>query len=244
MRNVQVLPDGRIMFHAGNYYPYVWGFQDGSPFDVTAFKSTFDSRGLSVGASISGLIGGSDGKRYYMVWNSGLIDMYVLGSAYDLAYQSSRANVLGGNSIVNVAFSADGTKFFHKAGNDQTDPHLLYVRHLSTAWDLTTAGDADSLSLRTLVDNEVAGTWRGFSFSPDGSVLLVIRQPSSTDCRIIKAMLSTPFDVSTASVSSTSGNMYNETDGHVNCVAVNGSGSRMLAYYAASRKFLQYDLTA
>jgi len=97
-----------------------------------------------------------------------------------------------------VAFKPDGTKLYVTGSTADA----IYEYDLSTAWDVSTASFQQSLSV-----SSATTTPAGLVFKPDGTTMLLLgRESASTDYdKVIEYGLSTAWDVSTATVTQTSG---------------------------------------
>lgn len=231
--NIQVLPDGRLHFGGQlQGHAYVWGFDEGHPFDVSRFKASYDSRSPATpyfGSSV--LCGGTSG--YYSYYGGLNITPFTLSAAYDLSTRTGGTSVsMAANDALHMAFSADGMKFYHKP-----DGATLYCRSLSNPFTLA-SGDATASADLGTVTGEI-GTWRDFSFSPDGRHMVAVS--GSGTGRVHKFSLSTPWDVSTLSRTSYAALSI----GYPEAVAVNDAGTKMIVFNAdTDNKFYGYDLSA
>ena len=246
--NLQVLPDGSIHFGAqAQGHAYIWGFEDGHPFEVSHFKSTYSSRGPATANNMSSILApdgqtgacslsiGTEATRFYLSSPYALVTLTKPGSQ-----DYGRANIQG------MCFSSDGAKFFHM----QSASSLLYCESLSTAYHVDSSAGATSVDLGTVSGLLSTVTWQAFFFSPDGKYMVATSKGSSPtyECRVHKFSLSTPWDISTlAHLSSAVLFSYNSSN-NPSAVAVNDSGTKMIVFnnYATDhtyRAFSEYNLT-
>lgn len=124
-------------------------------------------------------------------------------------------------------FKPDGTKFFI-AANDS-----VYEYSLGTAWDISTATFVVESSLF-----DYGSAIYGMFFSPDGSKMFLVQR---SDRVIERVDLSTPWDISTASFTS-SVSVVSQDTAPVG-VSFNEIGTRMFVIGDGSDSVHEYDLT-
>lgn len=241
--NIQILPDGRLHFGAQlQGHAYIWGFEEGHPFDIGHFKSTYDSRSAVVMNFGSSILYNEGRSGYYGYYTNNGLKSFALSTAYDLSTRSdgSTLNMSGGYAL-HMAFSADGTKFFNKNATSS----VLYCRLLSTPFDASSYNEQEVVSadLDSIVGESL--TWRDFCFSPDGRFMVAT---SGNGLGLVhKFSLSTPWDITT--LSRTSYKQIFSENAVLNAVAVNDAGTKMIVYNKDSAsadgyKFYEYNLTA
>jgi len=111
-----------------------------------------------------------------------------VGSTYNPGAQT-------GNNGNSVAFSKDGTKMY--VDGVPAAATIIYQYTLSSAWDVTTATYA---ALSKDIDAQINDTVQGMTFSSDGTKLVMCG--SAVGSAIKQWVLSTPWDISTATYSS------------------------------------------
>ena len=242
---LQVLPDGRLHFGAQRQgHAYVWGFDDGHPFDVSHFKSSFDSRSGAVSFFGSSLLAPDGLSGVYSYYDSGNLTKFSLSTAYDLSTRGGGSTVtFASGAAIHMAFSADGSKFFYKPRGGVTNSNRLYCRALASPY--TVAGDEEETYANLDDITGETNTWRAFCFSPDGRHMVATSGNGLGN--VHKFALSTPWDITT--MTRVSYATVLETPYHKpNAVAVNASGTKMLLfdrndYDSARWKFYEYNLT-
>ena len=129
-----------------------------------------------------------------------------------------------------IRFNNDGTKMF--VLDDSNNQVWEYT--LSTAYDVSTASEVDSISADTQETNA-----RGFCFNDDGTKLFVVGTASDT---VFEYTLSTGFDVSTGSYS---GNSYsvNAQDIAPQDISFSSDGLKMFILGGTGSDINEYTLS-
>ena len=186
-------PDGLKIYVVGTAYQ-VRQVDLNTAWDVTAGGSHTISSAAFTSRQFSDMIFSPDGTKMY---TQGIFVrkyfQYTLSTPWDLStlVYDDELDVTSQEtfSLQGMAFSSDGTKFYHVGNTD-----YVYQYTLSSAWDLPTA-TYDSVSFDTTF-----GAPRDLEFSSDGKHMYVNEDSSIPD--IHHFALSTAWDVSTASESS------------------------------------------
>ena len=173
-----------------------------------------------------------DGTKMYVIGSSSdSIFQYSLSTAWDVStasYDSVSYSVSGQEtSPVGLEWKPDGTKFYviGSTGDDVNEYDL------SVAWDLSTVTFVQSFS----VSAQTGAVPAKVRFKPDGTKMYV---NSETNTSIYEYVLSTPWDVSTASYNSVSYDYKlatNLTD--ATGLAFNDTGTELFAIIQSSRTF-------
>ena len=161
----------------------------GAEYDSKSFLFTNES------TSPFGSAFNNDGTKMYMLlYGSKRVYQYSLSTAYDVStssydsksflFTSQDTNPFG------IAFNNDGTKL-DMLGNDNDD---LFQYSLSTAFDVSTAS-YDSVNLAIGQTTNV----RDVIFNNNGTKFYIL---GSTNSRLYEYLMSTAFDISTASYNS------------------------------------------
>lgn len=247
--SIQLLADGRLVFGGqAQGHEYIWGFEDGHPFEVEYFKSTYDSKSSVIDYNGSFIMSPDGLAGVVSFFGKPDLKKVAFSTAFDLSTMSVADTVaMSAGWAENMAFSSDGTKFFNKKSGEAT----LWCRHLNTPYVV----DSYSSDENTSVDlNSAAGlgsgeglTWRGFCFSPDGRFM--VATSGSGAGKIHKFALSTPWDITT--MNRVSYATVFENDGHyLESVIVNAQGTKMIVCdgrnrgHYGERTFYEYNLTA
>ena len=130
-----------------------------------------------------------------------------------------------------MAFNTDGSKMY--IAGWQYDS--VYQYSLSTVFDLSTAS-YDSVSFSIASQDTVP---IGLLFSPDGTKMYIVGLGNK---KIFQYSLSTAFNISTASYSSTSFSTLNEDTGTYD-MAFNGDGTKMYTLGTVNDSVYQYSLS-
>lgn len=159
---------------------------------------------LSVASQLTGPYGialSTDGLTLYVSGNTTRgVYQYTLAAPYNLngaTYASKSASISQSIFVTGVQFSSDGTKMY--VGGNTGGPNYnsaVYQYDLGTAWDVSTASYASkSLVLSTSTLQELEDIW----ISPAGTRLFMV---SGANDKVIRATLSTAWDLSTATIDS------------------------------------------
>ena len=141
----------------------------------------------------------SDGTKMYMIgYSNDRVYQYTLSTPYELntaSYDSVSFQVV--SQVTNargLSFKSDGTKMYI----GDTTAEAIFQYSLSTAWDVSTASyDSVSLDVSTQTTSINSS-----DISQDGKYI-VITGSSGSDTQIYQYLLSTAWDLSTASHDST-----------------------------------------
>lgn len=244
--SIQLLPDGRLLFGAqAQGHVYIWGFDEGHPFEVGHFKSAYDSRSYSAAYNCSFILSrdGLTGVRSY--YDADGLTKVSLSTKFNLATMTGATNVsMTTGYAAHMAFSSDGTKFFHKRTNHKT----LYCRNLHTPYVVDDFSEAEvvSIDLDAVADEGFSRSWNGFCFSPDGRHL--VATSGNGQGFVHKFALSSPWEIETASLVSFA-KLFN-SNSCLEGVIVNNEGTKMIVCDGKSRGsygdriFYEYNLTA
>jgi len=176
----------------------------------------------------------SDGTKLYLVGASNAkVFQYNLAIPNDLSsatYSTYSLNISPqDSSIMDVAFSTDGTKAYVIGYSNQ----IIYQYSLSTAWDLSTASYASkSFSVSSQTTQPMSLSFRG-----DGTSVFVLGNIGDS---VYQYTLSTAWDVSTASYASKSFSIATQ-DAEPIAVRFNSSGDKM--YYLGLNTDTVYQYT-
>lgn len=203
----------------------------------------------SVSFSVAGQVGGQNpqgltfndtGSKVYVCENGGYIYEYDLSTAYDISTASYNGNriQIGGFSVGQEAqpsglrFNNDGTKiFFTGASSDRVNRWSL-----STAYDITTAtNDSNTVSVASQESSP-----RDIHFNADGTKMFLIGSGSDT---VYMYNLSTGFDLSTASYSSSSFSVASQETNPTG-VYFNPDGTKMFIVGYNGDAVKQFNLSA
>ncbi len=190
-------------------------------------------------ASTTGLTGiyfSTDGtKMYTQDFYGATLRQYTLSTAWNIATAgASGSKALTSGNHYSMAFDPDGSKFY--TFNSYTAKVEEYT--LGTPWDIST------ISASVAKQVSVSGFYymNGGTFSSDGSTLYILANTvSSNAATIYQYNLSTPWDVSSATYSSSSLSVTSQ-DPDMYGLAINGSTSNLYGagYTSGDRKVFEY----
>lgn len=189
---VSLQPDGSRLYVVGASGASVYQYDLPTNYDITtaSFTTQFDlapTKGNPLGMTLK-----PDGSQMYVSENdSDTIRQYGLSTSFDVSTASLTQTFdvsSQDGTPAGIAFSPDGTDLLLAGKNTTT----VYQYDLSTGFDISTASLSTSFNVSS---QETSPT--GVTVQPDGSTLYVIGDSSQT---VHQYDLSTPFDVSTASL--------------------------------------------
>ena len=252
LRCYNILPfgdDNKSLLLNAHYqgHAYVFDFDtDANSFHLAHIESSFSSRSRWFGSSGSGNLYGvfpsPDGSAYYYASGGTVLYRRPLTFPYNLSNDGTSATILNaaGQGIMtgpNCLFiSSDGERFFYKSFGE----NVFYALRLVSPWPTAASAPYYSVLRKyNLADFNASldlnsPAWRCFTFSPDGCIALF-----TTDTAVVKLVLATPWDFSTAAFHSMkviSGLEVNDSAVIVALggVAVNSTGTRMILHNRAS----------
>ncbi|CAE7949138.1 unnamed protein product, partial [Symbiodinium sp. KB8] len=224
--------DGSRMFVMGSTSDKITAFTLSTPFDVStaSFLNEFDVSlidNIPAGFAFSKtgtviFMTGSNGDRIYEIR---LTEPFDLTTAFYTGV--SRGLESGETTPLDIAFNANGTKFYLGGSNNVQ----IFEYDLGTAYDLSTA-TYSSNALTTLGQD-------GLVFNANGSQLYVI---NSVQDRVYQYDLSVPFDITSGTYSGISFDIAQ--DGEARALDFNSAGTKMYIVGASNDNVYEYDLSA
>lgn len=209
---------------------------DSEPWTLNNLKTLipFDVSGQNTGPT--GIYFTDDGLRLYMSeFSTETVFSYTLTIPWDqttAVYDNkSFATTANAQNAQGVWLSNDGKKMF--TSRSQATPASILEYNLSTAFDITTAVFSTSLNVSAQTTNP-----RDIFFRRDGLRLYI---PDNTANRILQFNLTTPYDLTTASFT-TSGDTSGEVVGDMD-VFIKDDGLRAFVVDFSNGKVFSYDLT-
>ena len=214
IKGAYIKNDG-TMFYFEWYDKYIFQVPLTTAYDISSATSTGGAKSniqLTQVSSIGDIYFKPDGTRIYVAdWNysSSSVSQYDLSTPWDVTTMSYDGEQTFTNSYLrtpySVFFSADGTKMYTTQTNWSTgNPWFINRVTLSSAWDVTTASQTpDTNQTYNLTDN-VSGTvtiYGNGQISPDGTKIVLANRSQSNPQQFILLTMSTPYDLSTISVS-------------------------------------------
>jgi len=235
-RHITFNTDGTKMFIIDGSQDYVRQYSLSTGFDISTAE--YDSNSERFDLFLNAATG--DGQPRQMVFNTDGTKMFVIGNAadeineYDLSPGfdvstgsfNSRidiTNTVGGGPH-GLAFNTDGTKMFVA---EKTGSNALHEFTLTTGFDISTANN-DGTHVTSNVLSEQDGKRHGISFNTDGTKLFVVGNNVNSigsDDSVNEYILSTGFDISTATYDSTFDVSNEEPDPHG--IAFSADGTKM-----------------
>jgi hypothetical protein len=192
-------PDGTKMYIVSYSTNLVYQYSLSTAWNIST--ASYDSVSFSVASQDStaeGIFLNSDGTKMYILGAaSNKVFQYSLSTAWDLSTASYDSVSLSYSAQVTsdvraMTMSNDGLKLIIAKSSTDT----MYQYSLGTAWDLSTAS-YDSISLVT--SGMFTDTIKDIGISDDGTKLFQLGYRT-----VYELIMSTPFDISTASYNSVS----------------------------------------
>jgi len=189
--------DGTKMFIVGDSSDSVYQYSLSLGFDLST--ATYDSISFNVSSQetvVTGVAFNSDGTKMFIVGESSdTVYLYSLSPGFDLStasYSSTGFNVSSQDTLPqSVAFNPDGTQMYIVGNNNDA----IHQYTLETGYDFTPLTSYDSVSFN------VGPTERSreLFFNSAGTKMFVVGELSNN---VSQYTLSTPFDLTTASLDS------------------------------------------
>ena len=199
---VQFKSDGTKMYVTGQTSDKTFQYSLSTPYDVST--ASYDSVELNHATQVSNanpydLFFKTDGTKLYVMFGvNDTVYQYSLSTAWNLAtasYDNVNFSVASQESGEpgGLAFSDDGSKMY-ACGEGQA---TVFQYTLSTPWNLSTASYASKSFSVSSQDTKPAG----LAFAKNGQLMLVVGE---AQVKVFLYVLTTPFDVSTATYTSSS----------------------------------------
>ena len=227
--------DGTAIFVVGYSGDAVFKYTLSTAYDISTASYTSTYSVASQATDASGVMFNPSGTKMY-VTNNGTptaLFQYTLPTAFDITtatYDSVTFDFsTQDGSVFNPRFNSDGTKLY-VAGNAGDS---IYQYSLPTAYDISTMSyDSVSLSVSALDATPVAAV-----FNDTGTVMYLLGGTNNT---LFEYSLSTAYDISTASYTSTSFT-FTSQDTAVRGVVFKPDGTKMYAVGVTGDTIYQYS---
>ena len=208
-----------------------------SSYDIA--NASYDSKSFSVSSQETGPYAvaiSNDGTKMFVVGNSNVtadINEYTLSTAYDVSTASFVDATVATNADrgTGLEFKPDGTKVYVTSNTN----NRIYQYSLSTAYD------ASSLSYdnKSLDTSSQTTSPRNFVFKSDGTELYL----ASETATIYQYTLSTAWDISTATYTTSFVGSSPSTDNNTMDIVLNADGTKALMLGATFDKIKEYSLS-
>lgn len=228
-------PDGTSMYAVGQDSDSVYQYTLSTAWDISS--ASYASKSFSFASQESNpqsVFFKSDGTKMYTIGFSHTVYQYTLSTAWDVStasYDSVSASIDSQFFSRGIYFRPDGTYFYIIGnGNDSVDQYSL-----STAWDISTTSN-DNVSFSVSSED---GQPQSVYFNPNGTKAYILGSNQSTDA-VYEYTLSTAWDLSTASYSSTSFSVVAQ-DSNATGIAFKNDGSKMYVIGQSNDTVYQYS---
>ena len=227
--------DGTKMFVVGNSASAIHEYALSTGFDISTASFTQSFSVASQSTAPSGIAFKPDGTIMFVAeaYNSTILQ-YALSSAFDVSSASytHNFNVASQEADVRgVAFNSDGTVMLITGiGGDDVNEYAL-----SSAYDVSTASFVDLFSIASEETNP-----QDLLFNSDGTTMWIVGD--DTDA-LIQYTLTSGFDVSTASYTSTGSSLASQDTSPMG-MAFNSDGTKLFIVGNQNDSVYQYATTA
>tara|TARA_X000001382_G_C3135739_1_gene167893 strand:- start:57 stop:953 length:897 start_codon:yes stop_codon:yes gene_type:complete len=228
-------PDGTAMYAVGQDSDSVYQYTLSTAWDISS--ASYASKSFSFASQESnpqGVFFKDDGSKLYVVGFNNIVYQYTLSTAWDVStasYDSVSASIDYQFFSRGIYFRPDGTYFYIIGNsNDSVDQYSL-----STPWDISTTSN-DNVSFSVSSED---GQPQSVYFNPDGTKAYILGSNQSTDA-VYEYTLSTAWDLSTASYSSTSFSVVTQDSGATG-IAFKNDGSKMYVIGQSNDTIYQYS---
>lgn len=232
-RGFTLSADGSKMYVVGYANDTVYQYTLSTAYDLST--ASYASKSFSVASQSAtpfDVVFSTDGTKMYVVHWSSNVYQYTLGTAWDVStasYASKSYGVNIGGNVRSIAFKSDGTKLY--VADAATG--RVYQHSLSSGWDLATAS-SDGVSF--VISSYESGVW-GLTFKTDGTEMYTVGDSG----RVKQYTLSTPWSVTSASYTGTSGSLTSQ-DSSPSDVEFSSSGDKMYMLGFSNDRVYQYSL--
>lgn len=236
-RSVRLSQDGTRLYFTGSSGDAVREYSLSTAWDMSTATADSVFSVLSQAASANGIDFSYDGTKMYILDAVGIVYQYSLSTAWDsstASYDSKSFDLNTGNSNANsehgIALNTDGTKLYvAEYTND-----AIFEYELSTAFDISTASYVTSFG--TASDFQQLGD---IYINPNDDRLYV---PDVAADVVREIVMSTPSDLSTASISSATFDYSSVTTGSGLGVHFKPDGTKM--YFLDFSNDIIYQFTS
>ena len=227
-------PEGTYVYLSDSQLDHVLQIRLFQPYDLTTAAYT---RIFSVNdqePSPAGLSFSSDGTKMFITgYSTNSVWQYSLSTAWNI----STASVIGSGfsvasqapAIMGITFKPDGTKMYVTSFNGP-----VYQYSLSTAWDTSTAS-YDNVNYSSAASTQLVEA----QFSADGTKLYTA---SLTSKNIAQHVLSSAWDLSTASYDNNTFYVGDQESSGLRALALKPDGSKMYTAGGTADTIFQYTL--
>jgi len=204
-------------------------------------EATFASQSFNalsvVGGNVADLALKPDGLKMFLCAGTGVIYEYALSTAFDVSsasYSSTSSNISTQTpALTGISFSPNGAKMYAVGTTNRT----IYEFDLSTPWSVASGSLSYSGNSFSIASKETSPT--GVTLNPSGTKVYIIGYNSDS---VHEFALSTAFDISSASFTSTFSIASQETSPQA--ILFNSDGTLMFICGSNSSKIHAYNLSS
>ena len=223
---------------------YLWGFDEGSAFDLSHLASEYASRSDAISNAHFAEITSTGEKVLYSKPSYG--DLYVrpLSTAFDLSTVGAESTTFGSYMNCRVCLSADGLKFVTKPYSGNTP--ALYTCSSAFGYSSHTYVSAYNFSNYESAVRNKSGistgsfSWKDFQMSRDGDTMVASATIGDSEV-VVRIDFSTPWTLSSGTVASA----YVVPSGitGVQAVMVDPFGAKMFLFSTGDNKLHEFTLS-
>ncbi|WP_198319143.1 BspA family leucine-rich repeat surface protein [Arenibacter algicola] len=197
--------DGSKMYSIGFDDDFIIEYTLSTPYSVSTANRTFELNVVANGEWPRGLAFNADGtKMFIKSGRTKTIYAYDLATPYDLSTaiigtDSFDLNPYTTINVEGVDFNPDGTRMY--LTNSRTNSSSIEQFDLSIPFQISTA----SYSGTKDISSRFSGSVYGITFGNGGTQMFIGHY---SDGRVVEYSLSTPYDVSTATLTANNGNVF------------------------------------
>lgn len=219
-----IFPDGSTQSHAFDSSQIGWDV------DTRIFKQSFDVTGED--STPGGLFFKLDGTKMYVIGGDDRVYEYNLSVAWDISTAVIFQNILLTEDTIttDIFFRSDGLKMYITG---RATGGFIYEYDLGTAWDVSTVVFLQSFGVSPPELNPLS-----IDFKPDGKTMYIVGNQTQ---EVLEFNLTTPWDISTASVGNSVDISTEETN--PNALWFKVDGTKMYLGGIDSDTLFQYSLS-
>jgi len=219
--------DGSRLYEIGAGSDDIYQYTVSTPFDIST--ASFSTSINTQDSDPHGIAWNDDGSRLYEVGFASKIYQSTVSTPFDISTASFSGSINSEDSFpVGVAWNNDGSRLYEVGGGN----NVIIQYNVSTPFDISTASTNTTTSINSQGSNP-----RGIAWNDDGSRLYEVILNSQ---EIYQYTVSTPFDITTATVSTSISTQDSDPQG----IAWNDDGSRLYEVGEGSDDIYQYTVVS
>lgn len=162
---------------------------------------------------------------------------YMDSMVYEGDYVNLNTATGGSGTWVGFTFNNTGTILYSYDGQ----ANIVYQTTLTLAWDITSALPSTTQSFSHAADNYDNG--KDIHFKPDGTEWYALTYDTSTNIRVVQYSMSTPWDITTSSLTGVSPSLHTNIAGTVSSMSFMPSGTKVYIMHVGADTVGEWNLT-